>query len=103
MMMAHDSGPSNPGSIDPQIVERVRDALDRYLADPAQRVDTLRAALHELAAAARTSRMPPEQLLVLLKFTWYALPAVRDAKSPAEQTTLLQRAVSICIGEYFAE
>lgn len=103
MMMAQDSGSFHPMVLDENVVRVVRDALGCYLQTPEGDPAELRAALHALAAEARRLRMPPEQLLVHLKGIWYALPAVRDAHSPAEQVRLLQRAVSMCIGEYFAE
>jgi hypothetical protein len=47
--------------------------------------------------------MPPEQLLIALKETWYLLPCVQEMSDTSEQVRLLQRAVTMCIREYYAD
>ena len=100
-MMAYDSGPTRDGGLSMEVVDRLIDALTRYLRTPSGRDDLLREALQELAREARDKRMPPEKLLIILKDVWYELPVVRDSAERDEQVRLLQRAVTMCISEYY--
>src|SRR5215212_4129653 len=78
MMMAQDSdAPPAPGLAE-ETVTQARVALSHYLQDPENRGQELRDALDVMAAEARSKSMLPEQLLVVLKEIWYALPAVRS-------------------------
>jgi hypothetical protein len=63
----------------------------------------LRRSLHALAREAKVGAVPPEQLLVALKGLWQSLPEVENARDASEQTLILQRVVTICIKEYFAD
>lgn len=99
MMMAHDSSP-DPRSLDEDTIDAVRGALAQYVADPS-RGDRLGVALRAMAAQARERSMLPEQLLVVLKDIWYGLPSVREMKEPTDVVRLLQRAVTMCIKEYY--
>ena len=101
MMMAHDSSPG-PGSLSPETIEAVRAALIAYVDAPSSG-ERLGRALRTMAAEAHEQAMLPEQLLVVLKDIWYTLPAVRSIKEPTEQVRLLQRAVTMCIREYYAD
>lgn len=103
MMMAHDSGSSKPIALDATVVDGVRAALASYLRAPNGQQEALRAALHALGAEARRVNVPPEQLLILLKTMWHTLPDMQGAATPADRQSLLQRVVSMCIGEYFAD
>jgi hypothetical protein len=38
-----------------------------------------------------------------LKDIWYALPSVHGIQEPIDQTRLLQRVVTMCIKEYYAD
>jgi hypothetical protein len=101
MMMAHDSS-WGPAALAEETIAAVRSALVRYVDAPSDG-DALRSALHGLAAEAHAKSVAPEQLLVALKDLWYSLPAVRGMHDPAEQIRLLQRVVTMCIKEYFAD
>jgi hypothetical protein len=101
MMMAHDSSPGR-GSLSEETIEAVRAALLGYIDAPAHG-ERLGRALHAMAAEAREEMMLPEQLLVILKDIWYSLPGVRAMKDSAEQVRLLQRVVTMCIREYYAD
>ena len=104
MMMAHQSGPTPPRLAD-ETLAAVRTALTRSLeGDPASVPldDALRDALSAMAHEARTQGMRAEQILVALKDLWASLPPVRRAAGRAQQTALLQRAVTLCINEYYA-
>ena len=104
MMMQHDTGPMSPNALAQEAVDSVRIALEQYVetlaAEPAPE---LRAALHTLAQDARAKAVSPEHLLVALKSIWQTLPTVEKAHDDAEQTRVLQRVVTICIKEYFAD
>ena len=104
MMMEYDTGPMSPNALAQEVVDSVRIALERYVetlaAEPAPE---LRTALHALARDARAKAVPPEHLLVALKGIWQTLPSVERAHDYTEQTRVLQRVVTICIKEYFAE
>lgn len=101
MMMAHNSSPPPAAGLAEETVARARLALSQYLEDTDTHADTLRAALDEMAAEARAKSMLPEQLLVVLKDIWYALPAVRALEDSGAQIRLLQRVVTMCIKEYY--
>jgi hypothetical protein len=101
MMMAHDSS-WGPAALSEETIAAVRGALVRYVDAPSVG-DALRSALHAMAAEARAKSVAPEQLLVALKDIWYSLPAVRGMHDPAEQIRLLQRVVTMCIKEYYAD
>jgi len=104
MMMQHDTGPMSPNALAQEAVDSVRIALEQHVetlaAEPAPE---LRVALHALAQDARAKAVPPEHLLVALKGIWQSLPSVEKARDYTEQIRVLQRVVTICIKEYFAE
>jgi len=104
MMMEHDTGPMSPNVIAQAAVDSVRRALERHAETLAgEPGPELRTALHALAHDARAKAVPPEHLLVTLKRIWWSLPSVESARDDAEQTHALQRIVTLCIKEYFAE
>ena len=104
MMMQHDTGPMPPNALAQETVDSVRRALEHYVQRPASEpAPELRTALHVLAKEAREKAVSPEQLLITLKGVWQALPEVEKARDYTEQTLILQRVVTICIKEYFAE
>ena len=99
--MAHDSS-SGSAALASETTSAVRSALIRYIDAPSDG-DELRAALHAMAAEAHLKSIAPEQLLAALKDIWYSLPAVRGMHDPSEQIRLLQRVVTMCIKEFFAD
>ena len=100
-MMAHDSTPGH-APLAAETIEAVRSALAMYVAAPSDG-ERLRQALDGMAAEAREKSILPEQLLVVLKDVWYSLPSVRALSEPTEQVRLLQRAVTMCIKEYYSQ
>ena len=92
-----------PNELAQETVDAVRDALEHFARDPAIPSSDLRSALQELAREARLLGMPPEQLLILLKRVWQALPDVANAPDYSEQTRVLQAVVTMCIHVYFAD
>ena len=105
MMMQYDTGPMPPNVLAHETVDAVRRALQRYVvaASAIDAASALRTALHTLAHEARAKHIPPEQVLVTLKSIWQGLPEVENARDHNEKTRILQRIVTICIQEYFAE
>lgn len=107
MMMQHDMGPMPPNALAHETVDSVRRALERYVRSSAfagpDLAPELRAALHLLAQEAKVKAVAPEQLLITLKGVWRSLPEVESARDATEQTRILQRVVTICIQEYFAQ
>ena len=100
-MMAHDSTP-RPGALAGETIDALRSALARHLVDESHD-ESVRLALRAMAAEAREKGLLPEQLLVVLKDIWYSSPGVQGMSEPAEQIRLLQRFVTICIKEYYAD
>jgi hypothetical protein len=104
MKMQHDMGPMPPNALAQKTVDSVRRALERHVHAPdSEPAPELRAALHDLAREARQKAIAPEELLVVLKGIWRSLPDIENARDHSEQTRVLQRLVSMCIREYFAE
>ena len=100
-MMAHDSS-GGSAVLAEETIAAVRAALVRYVDAPSNG-DELRSALHAVAADARAKSVAPEQLLVALKDIWYSLPVGRSRHDPTQQIQLLQRVVTMCIKEYYAD
>ena len=101
MMMSHDSSHTPASRLDGETVNAVRMALRAYLVD-ANDPGALQATLLMMATEARRRSILPEQLLVVLKDEWNALPEVRSMTEPREQIRLLQRVVTMCIKEYYS-
>jgi len=62
----------------------------------------LQASLLVMATEARTRSILPEQLLIVLKDVWNALPEVRSMSDSRAQIGVLQRVVTMCIKEYYS-
>lgn len=99
--MAHDSSQTPPSRLDVETVAAVRDALRAYLRDSTD-ATPLQASLLMMATEARARAILPEQLLIVLKEVWNALPEVRSMTDTREQILLLQRVVTMCIKEYYS-
>ena len=104
MMIQRDTGPMPPNALAHETVEAVRRALQLHArATAGEPTSELRTALHTLAREAREKAVPPEQLLITLKNVWQSLAEVENSRDFNEQTRMLQRLVTICIKEYFAD
>jgi predicted NACHT family NTPase len=101
MMMVYDSSRTPPSRLDDETVAALRAALRQYLTDTSGQ-HGLSATLLRVSAEARARAIMPEQLLVVLKDVWGSLPEVRAMTDAAEQVRLLQRAVTMCIEEYYS-
>lgn len=126
MMMAHDSSPG-PSGLDVQTIETVRVALEQYISTSAHSQtlsvssdsvssahsprltpasphgEQLRLALRAMAEEAREKSVLPEALLLVLKQVWHSLPIVSSKRDHDDQVMLLQRVVTMCIKEYYAD
>jgi hypothetical protein len=98
-MMAPDTTPGRP-SLSAESVDALRSALDEYLAC-GREVASLQPTLRRIAGEAREKKIHAEQLLVLLKDVWYALPQMSKPGSEP-QNIQLQRVITLCIREYYA-
>jgi hypothetical protein len=101
MMMAYDSSPG-PNHLAEETIDAVRSALVAYVGAPSDGT-RLREALRAMADEAHAKSMLAEQLLVVLKDIWYSLPDVRAMRDGTHQVRLLQRVVTMCIKEYYAD
>jgi hypothetical protein len=101
MMMAYDSSQTPPSRLDDATLDTLRAALQQYLLESSAS-STLHSALMSMSAEARAKAILPEQLLVVLKDVWNALPEVRAMPDATEQVRLLQRVVTMCIKEYYS-
>lgn len=102
MMMAHDHGGPPPAVVSAETRDALRRALDGYVASGGA-PDGVREALHLLAAEGRERGIHAEQVLILLKDMWYALPALQTVRAVDHQSRMLQRLVTICIESYYGE
>jgi hypothetical protein len=100
MMMAHDSTSNDP-MLEPDTLAALDEALGRFLREGGS-VEPLEPALRQIATEARQKRMRAEQLLIVLKDAWYALPGIGHAHDDAERNAMLQRVVTACIRCYYA-
>jgi hypothetical protein len=100
MMMAPDSSHFPSGALSEETIAALRAALVRHMQDSPPAPD-LHESLTALAREARRKSIHAEQLLILLKEIWGALPEVKNATNPREQSLLLQQLVTICIREYY--
>ncbi len=91
------SGPTGPVSAD--TVAALREAIRRLGA--AELNGELRAALNQLSDEARAKGVRAEQLIILLKQLWYRLPMPSVPRD--ERTRMLERLVTLCINEYYAD
>lgn len=98
-MMAHDSSAPRP-NLSAAAIAGLEAALARYLAN--QSDASLEKALRTLTMEAREKQIHAEQLLIVLKDVWFALPEIRETPSGDPQNALLQRVITQCIREYYS-
>lgn len=99
-MMAHDSSAPRR-QLSAQAIARLEAALEKYLQTGSE-VSDLQSAIRALSSEARQHSIHAEQILVLLKDLWFSLPQIRSASPGDQQPEMLQRAVTLCIREYYA-
>jgi hypothetical protein len=99
-MMAHDS--STPRrQLSAEAIAGLETALEKYLSSGTE-LSELQTAIRTISAEARERNIHAEQILVLLKDLWFGLPQIRTAAPGDQQPEMLQRAVTLCIREYYA-
>ena len=97
-MMAFDRTPT------PRLEADTLDALRAVMQRAMHRGDharELQDVLTRAANEARAKNIHAEQLLVMLKELWRALPDVRGAEDSDRQNELLQELISRCITQYY--
>lgn len=72
-------------------------------ADDRPQPGALRVAAHDVAQAARTAGLRPEQFITALKDSWRADLRVRGTKDQIGVRERLAAVVTMCIEEYYAE
>ena len=80
----------------------LRNALQQRLSGSTGDAE-IRQALRAMSREARAESLHAEQVIVALKRVWESLPEVRRASDRQEQNRLLERVVTLCIEEYYAE
>lgn len=98
--MSLEPTPTSP-SLDATTVQALRAMLGRSAANGSHdaRLDDL---LCTTAADARNKGIRVEQLLIMLKDIWYALPEVAARTASDVDNALLQDLISRCIRDYYA-
>ena len=99
-MMAQDS-PSPRRQLSAEAIGSLESALQKYLVGEPESAG-LQSTLRQVAAEARERGIHAEQMIMLLKDLWFQLPEIRSAAPGDQQPELLQRAVTLCIREYYA-
>lgn len=99
-MMAQDSTPPRR-QLSAEAIGSLEAALQRYLVGEPESA-ALQSTLRQISAEARDRGIHAEQMIVLLKDLWFQLPEIRSAPPGDQQPEMLQRAVTLCIREYYA-
>jgi hypothetical protein len=98
---------SRPPQAQPDRLERLTVAAVNYAREvdeadePAAR--QLRRSVEELCVEARARGLRVEQLLILLKERWHAIPGPRTSATRLDGAPRLGRLVETCIRAYFGE
>ena len=98
--MSLDSTPSSLG-LDGSTVHALRAMLGRSAANGSHDAQ-LQDLLCATATEARNKGIRAEQLLIMLKDIWYALPGVTARTASDVDNALLEDLISRCIREYYA-
>jgi hypothetical protein len=98
--MSLDPTPTSP-SLDASTVDAMRAMLGRSAANGSHDPQ-LQDLLCATAAEARNRGIRAEQLLIMMKDIWYALPDVAARTSSDVDNALLEDLISRCIREYYA-
>ena len=88
--------------ISDQTLTELRVALQQRLSGSTGDAE-IRQALRVISEEARAESLKVEQEIVALKRVWESLPEVRRASDRQEQARLLERVVTLCIEEYYAD
>ena len=99
-MMAHDSSSPRP-KLSATAIAGLEKALAAFLANQSDAAN-LDSALRTITVEAREKQVHAEQLLIILKDVWFALPQIRQSPSGDHQNAMLQRVITQCIREYYS-
>jgi hypothetical protein len=88
--------------ISEETLTALRNALQQRLSGSTGDAE-LRQVLRNMSDEARAESLHAEQVIVALKRVWESLPDVRRAANRQEQNRLLERVVTLCIQEYYAD
>ena len=87
-------------SLSPEVLAKLRTALERWASDESASEPVLRSALHAATAEARERGVRAEELLVVLKTTWFAVSPPPSVPTSASQRRL-DELVTACIKAYY--
>lgn len=82
-------------------VARLRSVLSRHIDHLDESDPELELVLRQAVTEARSRHIRAEQLVVILKHVWDALPQARQAIDREAQTLARQRLVTLCIRVYY--
>jgi hypothetical protein len=89
-------------TLSPEALSVFRASLERWVHSDGGDDSVLRSALHGVAVEARERSVRAEELLVLLKTTWYELGGLPGTSSGANGNKRLDDLVTACIKAYYA-
>lgn len=89
------------GGLSAATVARLRTALTNHIAHPDVADPELARVLRQIVVEARHRRIRAEQLILMLKSVWDALPDTRYAIDREAQMLLRQRLITRCIKAYY--
>ena len=103
--MTDESSPTSepPRLFPPSTVDAVRDAIVDHLRQPATGTDALHDALRLMARDAQSCGLRAEQVIIALKQLWGTIPEVQNATDRQVRSRLLERLITHCIHEYYAD
>jgi hypothetical protein len=97
-----DPLPERRRVISDQTLTELRVALQQRLGGSTSDAE-IRQALRAMSEEAHAESLKVEQVIVALKRVWESLPEVRRASDRLEQNRVLERVVTLCIEEYYAD
>ena len=97
---AAQGGPAT-GGLSGATVARLRTVLTNHIAHPDVADPELARVLRQIVVEARNRKIRAEQLIVMLKNVWDALPDARHAIDREAQLQVRQRLITLCIKAYY--
>jgi hypothetical protein len=88
--------------LDEDLREALRDAVVRRLREPGDE-SRVRDALRAISRAARARGLRAEHVVIALKSVCDTLPEMQGAVTSSQRARVLDRLVTLCIEEYYAE
>ncbi len=103
----YDSSPSPHRDLLDAVAPAIHGAVAAQLGSPGRRSEAtgaqLRAAIRHLCVDARRRGIPVEQLLIVVKKACTSSPEMQSRASDPHATDLMNRVVTVCIQEYYAD